>query len=506
MRTNRKVRPVLLGMAVSAGVVLLGGCSAKEEVKSSAKTSSEKPAEITMMNSYYTMEDPKADNVVLKQLENHIGSKLNITWVPNAAYNDKVMASISANNLPQVLTVLSDIKTPAIINSLRKGMFWEIGPYLKDYPNLSKINPIVIGNVSIDGKVYALPRTRTLAREGIVYRQDWLDNLGMKRPETIDEFYKMAKAFTEGDPDKNGKKDTYGFVEQKALNGLKLFAAWFGAPNGWGLVDGKLAPDFTTSEYMDALKFYKKLYDENLMNRDFAVTEGSKRDQEITSGKAGSIWNVLDNVVNPKYTDVQKLFPQAQLNFIPRVDGPKGPRVFTWYGGYTGFFLFPKSVIKDEAELKRILAAMDKMNDKEGLDLIAWGILDRHYKMENNKPVRINEKLFQDEIQGAIQLNVLQTSEYATQGVQTPMELEINKWFKENEKIVVADPTQSLISETDTQRGSELLKIISDANIKFIMGVLDQKGWEQEIERWKTSGGNKVIEEMNVEYSKAQKK
>ncbi|MNC33072.1 Lipoprotein LipO precursor [compost metagenome] len=110
-----------------------------------------------------------------------------------------------------MITVITDMKTPSFLNAARAGQFWEVGPYLKDYPNIEKaIDPLVKTNTSIDGKIYGIARTRNVARVGLLIRQDWLDSLGLKMPQTMDEIYTVAKAFTEKDPDKNGKNDTYG--------------------------------------------------------------------------------------------------------------------------------------------------------------------------------------------------------------------------------------------------------------------------------------------------------
>src|SRR5205085_1615698 len=71
-------------------------------------------------------------------------------------------------------------------------------------PDLSKL-------VTVGGKAYGLqePATAQLyKRLSLVVRQDWLDKLGLKAPTTLDEFYDVAKAFTEKDPDGNGKNDT----------------------------------------------------------------------------------------------------------------------------------------------------------------------------------------------------------------------------------------------------------------------------------------------------------
>lgn len=67
--------------------------------------------------------------------------------------------------------------------------------------------------VTKDGKTYGLACAPVLTEgQVMVIRQDWLDNLGLKAPATLDEFEAVIRAFTEDDPDGNGKKDTYGFT------------------------------------------------------------------------------------------------------------------------------------------------------------------------------------------------------------------------------------------------------------------------------------------------------
>ena len=42
--------------------------------------------------------------------------------------------------------------------------------------------------------------------------------------------------------------------------------------------------------------------------------------------------------------------------------------------------------------------------------------------------------------------------------------------------------------------------------MKFVLGVIDEPTFKKEMERWKSDGGNKVIEELTAEYMKSIKK
>jgi putative aldouronate transport system substrate-binding protein len=160
------------------------------------------------------------DGEIFKKLQEKTNTELEMTWIPSSTYSDKLSATVASDEMPSVIIVLNQ-KLPYIVNFVRSGMFWEVGPYLKNYPNLSKMNPIALDAISIDGKVYGIYRERDLAKDGLMLRKDWLDNLGLKLPKTLNDFYNVLKAFTNDDPDKNGKKDTVGLVEQQVTAGWR---------------------------------------------------------------------------------------------------------------------------------------------------------------------------------------------------------------------------------------------------------------------------------------------
>lgn len=470
-----------------------GGTAAKEGGSAPADNTPLK--ELSVMTQYGTPEPPKPDNVALVEMEKYTGTKLNITWVPSTAYADKVNVTLASSSLPQVLMV-TDHKSPTLVSAVRSGGFWEVGPYLKDYPNLAPKSPEVVKNASVDGKLYGIYRGRVLGRNGFSYRKDWLDAVGMKEPTTIDEFYQMLKAFAAQDPDKNGKNDTVGLVMDKAtLNSKDLFT-WFGAPNGWEFKDGKVTPDFMTQEYLDTLNFIKKLYDEKLINTDFPVTQNYK--DLINKGAAGAAQSCMCHSMDGSFNTLAKANPGAVIDIGNALAGPKGERAAAG-PGFFGIFMFPKSSVKTEAELKKILAYFDKISDEKMTFLLDWGIEGRHHKIENGNPVFTDAKLFGDEINNIKQLKTYDGSSY---GTATPLGRKLLDMYAENDKIVVHDVSLPLISNTFSERGSDLTKVITDAQVKYIFGEINLDGWNAAIEQWKKQGGDKVIEEYTAEYAK----
>ncbi|WP_187355179.1 hypothetical protein ['Paenibacillus yunnanensis' Narsing Rao et al. 2020] len=64
----------------------------------------------------------------------------------------------------------------------------------------------------IGGRIYGIPvvNPTNVYHVPVVYRQDWLDKLGLALPDTLADFEKVIYAFADGDPDGNGIRDAYG--------------------------------------------------------------------------------------------------------------------------------------------------------------------------------------------------------------------------------------------------------------------------------------------------------
>lgn len=521
MKTWKKILPVVGVAAMSAG--MLAGCgkdegaggqpsgnpSAAASATAAASEPAKGPVTISMMMPYYSTEAPK-NNPIIQKLEEMTNTKLNITWVPDAAYKDKLSVSLASGDLPQV-TVISHLDgaqfAPAVVSGVRSGAFWEIGPMLKDFPNLNtKLNKDVLRNASHDGKNYALYRPRVLARGGIIYRKDWLDNLGLKEPKTLDELYEVIKAFTLNDPDKNGKNDTYGLVSRKGFGDFHMLVGFFGGGNDYEEQDGKIISSLTTDAQLNALKFFKRLYDEKLVNPDFAVTEGSQSKAILEGGKAGvMISTAIDDAPNNDAA-IKKVNPKAQFDVVSRIQGPKGERIQA-SPGYNGIFMFPKSSVKTEGQMREILGFFDKMFEKDAANLLAWGIEGVHYHLEDGLVAATEQELTKRtaDRQPIPQLSAVSDDIPTLKAKEDPLAAKIKQMFNDNISIAVSNPVLSIQSPTWTEKSGELDKIRNDARLKYILGEIDDAGWKKEIDKWMKAGGEKVLEEYNVEYAKLKK-
>src|SRR5690606_80477 len=174
-----------------------------------------KPTEITIMLPLNVAETPP--DTIKNEVEKLTNTKLTYQFFPADTYEEKLNASFATGSLPQVVYLKNQATFMQMKEAIRDGQFWEIGPYLEEFPNLNKLKPEILNNTKVDGKLYSLYIGRPLARQGIIYRKDWADNLGLEAPKTVDDLYEMIEKFTKADPDGNNVDDTIGLADRNDL-------------------------------------------------------------------------------------------------------------------------------------------------------------------------------------------------------------------------------------------------------------------------------------------------
>ncbi|HCN23637.1 MAG TPA: ABC transporter substrate-binding protein [Arthrobacter bacterium] len=469
-------------------------------------------SKISIMAPFLEAQPPTPDGAVQKKLEELTGKQVSINWTPNASYEDKMNITLASSEIPQVMVVQS--KSPGFVKNAEAGAFWDLTDKLGDYPNLKTTYPDIQRNASINGKVYGVFRERAPMRTAVMFRQDWLDKLGLEAPKTVEDLYNVAKAFTERDPDGNGLNDTWGITIPKwgALgtnSPYDVIEEWFGAGNRWTERDGKLVPSFETDEFLQADRFIKKMVDEKLINPDFATFDSTKWNEPFFNGKGGMIVDVDSRV-----SVLTNLFKQAdpanfqnKVGFVGNLEGPDGTLHAHPSDGYSGFLAIPKSSVRTEAELKNVLKFLDTMNNKDVATLLNNGIEGVNFTVQDGKAAPVKpetdaSKAVSTDIKSYAQLgtNVTgnqfypakQASDYEQQVFDKRTDV-----MAADLKSAVYNPAAPFVSATYVAKGAQLDNIIADARIKYLAGQIDEQGLKDAINLWKTSGGDKVQEEIN---------
>jgi putative aldouronate transport system substrate-binding protein len=129
---------------------------------------------------------------------------------------------------------------------------------------------------SYDGNIYGMyfagsaANNEHSASRMMIY-EPWLQKLGLKKPETVDEFLNVLRAFRDRDPNGNGQKDEIplmayrNMMEGQYLNAL-MMPFIYTQPNFWILNGGKIDVSFNKPGWRDGIRYTKQLIDEGLFS------------------------------------------------------------------------------------------------------------------------------------------------------------------------------------------------------------------------------------------------
>jgi putative aldouronate transport system substrate-binding protein len=486
----------------------LAGCGGNnddgETASDSQPTASNSTAPATLQLTFttplYDAQPYKLDgNAIFEEYEKLTNSDISINYVPNANYSDKLNLSLASGDLTDVVMVpASFIKSTAFVNAARGGMFWDVSEEIKNYPNImNNMSDITLNNTSVDGKLYGVPIPRPTARVGLIYRKDLFDSIGIKVPTTLEEFYTAAKELKAKNPD----IIPFSYCDQiteTTWNGLDLFTVSEGGHNIWGEKDGKLEPYYQTSEYLNVVNTFKQMYQEGLMNKDFAIVQGAEKKNAISTGKSAMYITAYNDLVSIE-KDLQKVVPSAKLGLQPIMNGKTDAT-----SGHNGLYVMPKNKIKTKEQLDAVLTYFNRALESD-IDLLQqYGIEGTTYKTADNTPSFISEEAETQMTDNRKPLTLVRIAPIVTRWPNdSEQETLVKDAIENNIPVAVPNLADPFVSATLVERGGDLDKIVYDARVKYIMGEIDEKGYADAVASWHKQGGDKIIEEFTAAYNQS---
>jgi putative aldouronate transport system substrate-binding protein len=177
-----------------------------------------------------------------------------------------------------------------------------------------------------NGNWYTLPSLSLEPRNSVATKlwvnEEWLKNLGLEMPKTIDEYYEVLKAFKEKDPNGNSKADEIpmSFSSDQLDMTRGAFLAAYGvmySSEPFDVKDGKVFFIPTSDAWKAYLTFMNKLYEEGLMDPEsFTQTPQqyvAKGNQTLIGSFANLASYIVDTMDN--YTKYKAIPPMtSELN------------------------------------------------------------------------------------------------------------------------------------------------------------------------------------------------
>ncbi|MBQ8815642.1 MAG: extracellular solute-binding protein [Lachnospiraceae bacterium] len=285
------------------GVPSSGG----NEVQSSEAGETDKTSEkVQLRFATITRGSVPMDDIYMTQ---YLEEKFNVDIIweeyANDAWKNQFSLMLTTDNLPDMI-LGANLDKNAVNDYGADGYFLNIMDYIDYMPNLKGwLNDETYANwakyqMTDDGAIYGLQRVFP-SRIGVAtemntwINNEWLENVNMEVPQTLDELYEVLKAFKEQDANGNGDPtDEIPLCMQIDVNGARgwrtqpiLLSAYGFVTNKQNLISyvdetGTVGVAETTEEYKEYLKFMNKLYKEGLMEPNaFIITNEERVDKTI---------------------------------------------------------------------------------------------------------------------------------------------------------------------------------------------------------------------------------
>lgn len=460
----------------------------------------------TFTISYNPPPPPRDENQYWQELEKRLG----VTWdpiiTPQPDYGARSATLIASGDLPDIFYINPGQNAAQQNQAMSQGAFQDLTPYLtgdalKQFPNLATIPEFMWNNAKFQGKILGVPRPGSRSGNVPFYRGDWLKNLGLAVPGSMDEMTALLAAMTSDDPDGNGKQDTWG--QGRYQGGWEAFDnqlihRMFKTPNGWRLNDdGTLVAAQETDEYRQALETITQLYKDGTFHPDASGMTFSDAQNAYIAGETGfhcEGFTSFYGVGNVTYR-MQEINPDAFTTpYVPQAADGSGPGVVNNNIGFFGMNAIPSSIQDEDRvlELLRILDYLASPFGSEEANFLNYGIEGVHHTVNENG-ARITNELFRTEKSDLIYQMVGLNVYYYPEEPETA--LKVQEVAKQAAQIGQDNPTWGLYSAADAENGPVLNQLATDTTLAIITGQKSMDDLDSALDEWRSRGGDQIRQE-----------
>ena len=288
---NEKFKKVVLNVLVTAlASSMLASCGTKGGVNQAAE--GEKLTYWAPISSVVTtLHDNWADLPLYQELMKRTGVEAEFIHPSGAGVGEQFSILLASETLPDVIEYNWSWYPGGPGKAIKDGIIIDLNEYKDKFPNLMKYleeNEEVRKNcVTNDGELFAVPFIRgdkdLCVSLGMTVRKDWLDDLGLEMPETIEEWDIMLEKFK----NEKGAEAPLNI----SLESLKfgLFSGAYNTCYDYFHRDGKVTHGMLDESFKDLLMQLNDWYNRGLLDKDFASIDGKTKDANILNGKTGAM-------------------------------------------------------------------------------------------------------------------------------------------------------------------------------------------------------------------------
>ncbi len=404
---------------------------------------------------------------------------IQIVDLPSSGYADALGTMLLSGDIPDLIYFQGGDAKMA-----DQGILEDLTPWIEQSPNLKAA--LWPHNVErLKNYPYLLYVYPPRAPQPVI-RQDWLDQLGMAPPQTVEEYEAFFKAIHDADLDGDGTPgNTYGVTTAENTNELdSIFNQAFGITGTWMKDEsGAWVHSRITSQEKDKIAWYAKLAAEGLYDKEYVTSKFDVKEDKFYTGKAGVIFGSSAEVIDIYGGKMRQAHPDQDISLallpIPSGPGGQGLAAVDVSKESRGFAIATTS--EHKAEVAKLL---DFMASTEGQMMDRMGFEGEEYT-KTGDTYAITDKMSTWYARFFAAANFTPPVEWKSEAAQQSL-ANIQTWFKpDNAFVWPADYAADLDATENVYRSWVY---------KFISGEAPMDQWDQFVAEWKAAGGDRLNE------------
>ena len=272
--------------------------------------------------------------------------------------------------------------------AIEEGVYLRLNDLAREHaPNymraLEELDPVRLALAQTEaGNMYAIYGfTMTIEGPwwGPIMRHDWLDQAGLERPRTIDEWETALKAF--GD-----QHDVEPLLlGSNGWDWAGTFVSAYGIGPEFYQVDGTVKYGPVQSEYRQYLELMRSWWDQGLLEQDFPVHDAGSYNALASTGQVGAWINTTGSLT--RFTEANRDHPTFRITGVPYPALNPGEVPQFRQVNFPGIDTHNKTAITTANQHPEIsLKLLDYGFSEDGFFLYNYGIEGLSYNFENGIP------------------------------------------------------------------------------------------------------------------------
>lgn len=327
-------------------------------------------------------------------IEKMTGVRFDIDWRQTDGYATTVSTTLGSQELPDIMNAGAF----GITALAAEGAIIALDEYLDLIPNV--VNAVgedrISSWASADGHIYAIPTIVDVpGSQSVMVRQDWVDALGLKLPETWEDWLTLWRGIRDNDMNGNGDTtDEIPLALEAGSNGERNMQSLL---NAFGikassdsqfcvLDDGTYTLVYEHPRYPEFLEAVAGLYAEGILDQEFATRAQAELFTAMDSNLVGTTMTWAERAKLSTYSNQNGGDEDALWTCVSPITGPYGDKFTQERQAVTNNWCI--TIAAEEAgKVENILKFFNWQFSEEGIRLYNYGLEGFTFDMVDGKEV-----------------------------------------------------------------------------------------------------------------------